>query len=77
MTSLELIQFRHRFKFNQQEAAKALGCSPKAIFNWERGITQIPKSIALAATAVAMGLPPYGEQKITQRLWASTYGEKQ
>ena len=62
MTSLELIQFRKRFKLNQQQTAKALGCSPKAIFNWERGITKIPHSISLAASAVAMGLPPYGEK---------------
>ncbi len=62
MNALDLIQFRSRFKLNQQQAAKALGCSPKAIFNWERGITQIPKSIALAASAYAFGLPPYGSQ---------------
>lgn len=60
MTSLDLINFRRRFDFSQQEAAQALGCSPRAIYNWERGVTTIPESIALAASAVAMGLPKYG-----------------
>jgi len=65
MTSLELIQLRHRFKLTQNEAAKALGCSPRAISNWEIGTTSIPDSIALAASAFAFGLPPMGDKKCT------------
>lgn len=60
MTSLELIQFRRRFHLTQNEASKALGCSPRAISNWEIGTTSIPDSIALAASAYAFGLPPMG-----------------
>ena len=60
MTPQELIELRRRFHWSQLEAAKALGCSPKSIQNWERGINEIPKSIALAASAVVMNLPPYG-----------------
>jgi len=63
MNSLDLIQFRSRFKLNQQQAAKALGCSPKAVYNWEKNVTKIPKSIALAASAFAMNLPEYGKKE--------------
>ena len=63
MTAQELIDMRARFHWSQIEAAKALGCSEKSISNWENGANAIPKSIALAASAVAMNLPPYGFQQ--------------
>ena len=61
MNALDMINFRRRFGFTQAEAAQALGCSPRAIVNWEKGVTNVPESIALAASAVAFGLPKYGE----------------
>ncbi len=64
MTALDMIDFRRRFGWTQQEAARALGCSPRAIVNWEKGITNVPESIALACSAVAMNLPKYG---VTER----------
>jgi len=63
MNSLDMIKFRRRFGLNQREAARELGCSSRAIYNYERGLTLIPKSIAMAASAYAFELPPYGEVK--------------
>ena len=61
MTAKELVELRARMHWSQTEAAQKLGCSPRSIANWESGSTEIPESIALAASAVMMNLPPYGE----------------
>lgn len=61
MTAAELIKLRRRLKWSQAEAARKLGCSARSIVNWEKGISKIPESIALAASAVMMNLPPYGK----------------
>lgn len=61
MTASELSKLRERLKWSQAEAAKQLGCSTRSIVNWENGTNKIPKSIALAAAAVMMNLPPYGK----------------
>jgi DNA-binding transcriptional regulator YiaG len=61
MSASELIKLRERFHWSQAEAARNLGCSARSIVNWEAGINKIPKSIALAAAAVVMNLPPYGK----------------
>ena len=61
MTASELIAIRERLRLSQSEAARQLGCSTRSIANWEKGVTPIPKSIALAASAVLMNLPPYGK----------------
>lgn len=60
MTSSELIALRLRLHWSQSEAARQLGCSVRSISNWESGTTEIPRSIALAVSAVLMNLPPYG-----------------
>jgi DNA-binding XRE family transcriptional regulator len=62
MTKDDLIAFRKRFNLSKKTAAAALGCSARAIYNYEVVGNPIPKSIALAASAFAMGLPPYGEK---------------
>lgn len=61
MTASELIKLRKRFNWSQAEAAEKLGCSARSIANWEKGTNPIPKSVALAAAAVVMNLPPYGK----------------
>lgn len=61
MTASELIKLRERLKWSQAEAARKLGCSARSIVNWEKGVTKIPKNIALAAGAVLMNIPPYGK----------------
>jgi len=63
MTTNDLATFRKRFHFNQRQCAEALGCSPRAIYNYENGLAPIPKYLALAASAVAMGLPEYGDKQ--------------
>lgn len=62
MTSDDLISFRKRFRLSKRAAAHELGCSARAIYNYELGNAPIPKYIAMAASAFAMGLPPYGEK---------------
>lgn len=61
MTAAELIELRKRLSWSQAEAARQLGCSARSIINWEKGIHDIPKNIALAAAAVVMNIPPYGK----------------
>lgn len=63
MTAAELIELRKRFHWTQAEAARKLGCSTRSIVNWEQGLAHIPESIALAAAAVVMNIPPYGKKQ--------------
>jgi transcriptional regulator with XRE-family HTH domain len=62
MTANDLISFRKRFRFSQKRCAKELGCSPRAIYNYEHGLYPIPDMLALACSAVALGLPKYGDK---------------
>jgi hypothetical protein len=62
MTKLDLITFRKRFRLTKIATAEALGCSQRSIYNYEVLGFPIPKCIALAASAYAMGLPPYGDK---------------
>jgi DNA-binding XRE family transcriptional regulator len=62
VTAAELIKLRQRLHWSQAAAAKQLGCSTRSIVNWEKGATKIPTNIALAASAVLLGLPPYGSK---------------
>lgn len=62
MTPEELKRWRKRLGLSQQKAADLLGCSKRAIQNWEASKTGIPKSIALAVAAVSFDLPPYGKK---------------
>ena len=57
MTAAELIELRKRFNWSQEEAARKLGCSAGAIFSWEKGINEIPDSVAFAAAAVMYDPP--------------------
>lgn len=59
MTREAFLAWRKRMNYNQRQAAEALGCSLRSISNWESGAS-IPKYIALACSAVAMGWPPMG-----------------
>jgi transcriptional regulator with XRE-family HTH domain len=60
MNAEELIELRKRFNWSQSEAAAKLGCSKRSIAYWEKGTRPIPDSISLAASAVCMNLPKYG-----------------
>lgn len=54
MDANDLMSFRARFKFTQKQAAEAIGCSARAIENWEKWIAPIPKSAAMAARAILL-----------------------
>lgn len=62
MNSADLKSWRKRLSLSQGEAARALGLSLRAIQNYESGLRRIPKHLALACAAVALGLKEYGEQ---------------
>lgn len=62
MTGEDLINLRQRMRWSQRDAANMLGCSTRSIANWESEKNVIPRSIALAASAVLMSLPPYSSK---------------
>lgn len=47
---------------SDREAARQLGCSPNQLRKWLRGELPVPLTIALACSALAFGLPPWGGQ---------------
>jgi DNA-binding XRE family transcriptional regulator len=52
--------WREQMGYTQYDAAHELGCSRKSLINWEKGRNRIPRYIALAMGALAMGMAPYG-----------------
>lgn len=60
MTQHDLIAWRGSKTI--AEAASLIGVSVRSIINWERGVYKIPRYVALAISAVQMGLPPYGSR---------------
>lgn len=58
MTPASLKAWRSRLKLSKVKAAEALGCGRESIRLWEDGVNPIPRYIALAAAAIAYGLPP-------------------
>lgn len=68
MSPEQFKEWRKRMAFNQTEAATALGISKSSIELYERGSRRddnreviIPRTVALACSAVLAGLTPYGE----------------
>jgi transcriptional regulator with XRE-family HTH domain len=55
-----LRDWRKRLGLSQREAGDALGLSLRAVQNYESGERDIPKPVALACAAVALGLKEYG-----------------
>lgn len=63
MTSQQMKDWRARMGFtNRADAAKAIGCSLRSIYNYENG-TPIPKYIALACAAVEAGFSSREDQQ--------------
>jgi transcriptional regulator with XRE-family HTH domain len=60
MNPATLKDWRKRLSLTQGEAASALGLSHRAFQNYEMGLRRIPKPVALACAAVALGLKEYG-----------------
>jgi len=68
MNNEQFKAWRKKMNFTQQQAADVLGLYARTISNYERGAryedgsaVKIPKSIALACSALAAGLEPWGE----------------
>jgi len=59
MTPTTFTAWRERLGLNTVQAAKALGCSRTTIQAYEAGRSPIPRYVALACAALAMGLPPH------------------
>lgn len=60
MTPDQMKDWRNRLGLNGTKAAEALGCNRNALAGWEAGKHPIPKYIALACAAIALGVPPMG-----------------
>jgi transcriptional regulator with XRE-family HTH domain len=58
MTAASLAAWRARLQVNKSEAARRLGLSRNAYDGYESGRKRIPLYVALAAAALAFGLPP-------------------
>lgn len=58
MTSTSLRAWRKRLNLSQRAAAEALGVSLRQYSDYERGVADVPHTVALACAAVAYGLPP-------------------
>lgn len=58
MTSQSLAAWRKAREMSQTALADALGCSRRALVNWETGVYAIPRYIALACAAIAKKLQP-------------------
>jgi len=61
MTPASLIAWRDRLHLNRVEAAAALGISRETLRFYEAGKHPIPRYIALACAAVALGIEPHGQ----------------
>lgn len=69
MSPAAIKSWRARLGLSQQAAAEALGVSLRMYAYYEKGrredgrTVEIPRTVALAAAAVAFGLPPIGESQ--------------
>lgn len=59
MPPAALREWRKRLGLSQRGAADALGLSLRAVQNYEAGERTIPKPVALACAAIALGLREY------------------
>ena len=60
MTRESLLAWRKAMGMSQAALAEALGCSRRALVNWEAGVYPVPNYIALACAALAKKLRPIG-----------------
>ena len=58
MTANSLSEWRKTRGLTQQALADAIGCSRRAVVNWEGGAHAIPAYIALALAAIERKLKP-------------------
>jgi hypothetical protein len=53
--------------YSQRKAAYELECSREALAGWEQGRHRVPRYIALAMGALALGMQPYGMKLKTKK----------
>jgi hypothetical protein len=58
MTSERFAYWLERLHLSNTQAAKALGCGINTITRYKKPGAKIPRYIALACAALAMGVPP-------------------
>lgn len=63
MTPEQIKAWQAHLKLSNTAAAGALNVNVRTYADWRSGRTRTPGCLALACSAVAMGLPPYGERK--------------
>lgn len=59
MTGADFIAWRAMLGISRAEACRRLGIHPNSVTVWEKGEREIPKSVALACSAVAKKLKPW------------------
>lgn len=57
MTAEQFTEWMRYMGMTREAAGKALGICRRSVYNYERGIRQIPKSIDLACDALADKVP--------------------
>ena len=60
MTGCEFTEWRKRLSLTKAAAAETLGISRNMPHRYESGTVPIPRHIALACSAVALNIRPYG-----------------
>lgn len=60
MTPADLRAWIEMRNLTDTEAAAEIGCSPNQLRKWLRGELPIKRTVALACSALAFGLPPWG-----------------
>lgn len=63
MTGADFKAWRVRLGFSRTKAADSLGIGRNQPRRYEDGMADIPKYIALACAAIALGIPPIGERE--------------
>lgn len=61
MTPAQFTEWRGRLGLSKAAAAEHLGVGRNMPRLYESGAAEIPRYIALACSALALNLPPYGE----------------
>lgn len=59
MTPDQLRQWRRDRGYSQAKAGELLGLTDRTLSNYEQGVFPIPRSVALACAALALGITDY------------------
>ena len=59
MTAASLLAWRKRLGWTKKRAAEEIGIARQSYIDYEAGARPIPKAVALACAALAIGLIPH------------------